>query len=414
MGFDDRSIIIRDILGRMSESFLLIFGIALGIAAAALGMTLVAQSRINMKIALQRPDYRMINVSANIQAEESPVIHVQEQTIVLTPADLQAADDIPLVDVGFIMNTWWLKFPQANNKKDSSLEQPALEWLPAFQVSPVFFKLMDMRVSEGSLLTEADLSGGEPLILLGSEAGKKIFAPGKALNKKIQSGNMIYRISGILEPTGVERYDNAAFGLPPELEFYEQMASRLNSGKGGNYAPVNLVFGMKDSKDLIAGGVEIKKWFFREYGENSVQVTVPAEDLQRERETTMLIILIILFLALAGLFTAGVNVSNILYTRAIRRQKVVGILMALGSSRRNIFMLFYSEAMALSAAGTLLGALIAVGLLPFLGSITGQEGFNALFLVLSILSAGIIILTMTLFPALTASKLPPADAIRAD
>jgi putative ABC transport system permease protein len=171
---------------------------------------------------------------------------------------------------------------------------------------------------------------------------------------------------------------------------------------------------MKDSKDLIAGGVEIKKWFFREYGENSVQVTVPAEDLQRERETTMPIILIILFLALAGLFTAGVNVSNILYTRAIRRQKVVGILMALGSSRRNIFMLFYSEAMALSAAGTLLGALIAVGLLPFLGSITGQEGFNALFLVLSILSAGIIILTMILFPALTASKLPPADAIRAD
>jgi ABC-type lipoprotein release transport system permease subunit len=46
--------------------------------------------------------------------------------------------------------------------------------------------------------------------------------------------------------------------------------------------------------------------------------------------------------------------------------------------------------------------------------LTGGEGVSPLYLMLSVLAAGIIILTMTLFPALSASKLPPAEAIRAD
>ena len=72
------------------------------------------------------------------------------------------------------------------------------------------------------------------------------------------------------------------------------------------------------------------------------------------------------FLALAGLFTASINVSNILLSRAMRRQKSVGILMALGSTRRNIFNLFFSEALIIGAIGAVLGTGFSLAVLPAL------------------------------------------------
>jgi ABC-type antimicrobial peptide transport system permease subunit len=123
---------------------------------------------------------------------------------------------------------------------------------------------------------------------------------------------------------------------------------------------------------------------------------------------------VILFLALAGLLIAAVNVSNILMSRALRRQKTIGILKALGSSKRMIFTLFFREAFTIGILAALAGIAVSIGLARLMRETTGFAAVNPVMLVAGIGVSWIISSVLTVFPALQASKIPAAEAMRTE
>ncbi len=420
MKLDDRKIIHRAMARRGTETILLIIGIALGIGAAVIGITLISQSTAEMNKTLQKPEFRTIVVNTGIYSEETPLMRMKKdnEQIMLTPVDLEARDEAPDVDYGFVMNYWGMKFGDMGSdgkrtagktKEAAEGPQPVLDWLRGLQVSPEFFAMMKVQAVEGSLFTEADMTGGEKLLILGSELGKTLYADGLAMGRRVTSWDGIYTISGILEPTGNEEYDMAGFTQPPGMEFYEKMAGLSGKDDG---ADVNIGFGVEDSKDLNQAKIQLESWFNRKYGEGNVNIEVPRERMEAAQMQNSRLVIIILFLALAGLFTASINVSNILLSRAMRRQKSVGILMALGSTRRNIFNLFFSEALIIGAIGAVLGTGFSLAVLPALNKSLEIESLSPFYLIIGIVSALLITMGLTVFPAVQASKVPAAEAMR--
>ena len=108
---------------------------------------------------------------------------------------------------------------------------------------------------------------------------------------------------------------------------------------------------------------------------------------------------------------AGVS-GNILYGRAARRHRSVGILKALGASMRDVFRLFFSEALLLGGFGALLGIGISVLLSKLMESTLGFEQISIGVLGAGILSAWAFTMALTVFPALQAARIPAAEAIR--
>lgn len=132
---------------------------------------------------------------------------------------------------------------------------------------------------------------------------------------------------------------------------------------------------------------------------------------------------VLLFFGAIALLAASFGIINTLYMAVQERTKEIGLMKAMGMSRRRVFLLFSIEAILIGFWGSLLGILAALGV----GQVANQvatstflkdlQGFEltvfpaASILVIALIVMGIAFLAGTL-PARRASKLDPIEALR--
>ena len=159
----------------------------------------------------------------------------------------------------------------------------------------------------------------------------------------------------------------------------------------------------------------------KRYLANKLDVTPGAtgvSGLRREYESPLW-----LLLATTGLvlLIACANLANLLLARASVREREIAIRQAIGASRFRLIGQLLAEAMLLSAAGTLLGALLAQalsrGLVAFLSGPNNQVfvglGLDLRVLAFTTAVAAGTCLLFGLLPALRATRISPASAMRA-
>ena len=285
--------------------------------------------------------------------------------------------------------------------------QPVLEEFHGYEVSPEFFNARELTPAAGSLFTAQDMEISAPYMVLGSELAKTLFADGISLDRKIPNFRTIYTVIGILEPTGTA-LDTAAF-VPARA-----MNQAMFPGGGIRMPGMNqtLRFSVTDPARLDEAASQLQSWFDRQLGEGTVSLSIPRVEAERAADRNSRLSTLILFLALSALLIATVNVSNILLGRAMKKQRSVGILKALGSSRTGIFLLFFKEALIIGGLGTGVGIILALALSPLMSRSMGFTSVSAAGLLLGIGLSFIVTLGFTLLPASRASGIAPAEAIR--
>jgi putative ABC transport system permease protein len=118
-------------------------------------------------------------------------------------------------------------------------------------------------------------------------------------------------------------------------------------------------------------------------------------------------------IAAVSLIVAGVLIMNVMLVAVSQRTAEIGLLKALGATRKQILSLFLTEALLLASAGTAAGLLTATA---------GVYLFNAQIQVFTLVvpfwaplaAAGVSLTTGLVFgllPALRASRLDPVAAL---
>ena len=483
-------IIVRRFWNRTLESLLLILAVAMGVGAAASGLSLIANIGSYSKETLASPAYREIIVSTQNNASDmaDPVILKPTQdNVVLTAKDLDAATMVPQVAFAYISNQTELRFinqaeaereanmvrdgmggpppeeaaatvpgseasapttvtasapttvtaaaptagttagTQANNAApqqrfglssaelevaaaDASIIIGQQENLAGYRVTPQFFDAWSMKAGTGSLFTDSDLAGTQSIVVLGYQAAALLAGedndPATLVGKKILARQGYQTVVGILQDTGKAVYDEAYF-TP-----YRSGTAGFGGGPPMRSMNTQLRFSVADPEALTETAARLTEWFDSQYGEGRIVVSNPRAETERLMARNTGIGLLILFLSLAGLFIASVNVSNILMGRGLRMRKNVGILMALGASRSAIIKLFAKEALAISAAGSFLGALLALPLSTSMRNALGITGGSGWYLLAGIAAAWIPTIIFSLMPARQNSMIDPAQAMR--
>jgi len=122
------------------------------------------------------------------------------------------------------------------------------------------------------------------------------------------------------------------------------------------------------------------------------------------------------FLGLIGsvsLLVGGIGVMNIMLVSVVERRREIGIRLAVGAKRRDIALLFLIEAIMLSLVGGSMGVLIGI-LIAYVIALFWHWQFT-LFLLPPLAGFSVSVAVGIFFgfyPAYTASKLRPIDALR--
>ena len=211
-----------------------------------------------------------------------------------------------------------------------------------------FMDIRGWRMAAGDFLPAVDFDRAPPVCVIGRTIQEELFGSSSAIGEWLRIGSRRCRVIGILATEGTSvMIDANEIVLMPVA--YAQVLFDIS----GLFRVIVQATGRGDmlaAKDDI---IEIIKQ--RHYGEEDV--TVISQDAVL---ATFDGIFDVLTLALAGiasisLIVAGILIMNVMLVAVSQRTREVGLLKALGATRRQIIALFLTEAIFLAIFGGVAG-----------------------------------------------------------
>jgi putative ABC transport system permease protein len=286
-------------------------------------------------------------------------------------------------------------------------EPPASNDYPANWnvVTPEFFSAMGIRVVSGRSFTAHDDAKGTPVMMINATMAKRVFGQQNPLGKRLRSWrdeNQLREIVGVVSDV---RYE----GLADDERSLVYVPHRQNA-----WGVMSIVVRGAGNPALLAE--PLRREVARVDRDVAVAAVAPlttraAESIATQRFAGLLLGVF----AVAAALLAGIGIYGVMAYAVARRQRELGIRLALGASPSSLFRLVLRRGAGLTAAGVIVGLVgaAAVGrvMQSLLFEISPADGatFAAVPLVL-----GVVALAACAWPARRASRAEPLDALRSE
>jgi putative ABC transport system permease protein len=119
--------------------------------------------------------------------------------------------------------------------------------------------------------------------------------------------------------------------------------------------------------------------------------------------------------SLAALLLAALGIYGVVSYGVTRREREIGVRMALGAAGRDVLAMVLREGLTLTLLGVAIGAVVALGSARFLSSfLYGISGSDPLTYLVVAVTLSLVAALASLLPARRATKVDPASALRAE
>jgi putative ABC transport system permease protein len=276
--------------------------------------------------------------------------------------------------------------------------------LPVTAASPGALVASGAQLSAGVLFNQFHEDRAQDVAVLGKTAAAQLGIASLVNEPAIFIGGQPFTVVGVL--AGDPRLPQLNLGVTVP----ESAALRL-WGPPPPYGPAQMLIHTRlGAAQVVAEQAAVA---VRPDDPKLLSATAPANPAQLKNAVTAS--LNTLFLALAGvaLIIGAVGIANTTLVAVLERSSEIGLRRALGARPRHIAVQFLAESTALGLFGGLVGA--CLGVLVAI-AVTISEHWTALLdarIVFAAPAAGAVIgLLAGLYPALRASTIEPADALR--
>lgn len=273
-------------------------------------------------------------------------------------------------------------------------------------------EIQNLKILEGRSLKDGDRFK----VVVGYDHCKdgKIWDKGVKLKENIEIEGQQFKIIGIYEKKG-NPYDDGAVYVSKEilmdiLNVEDEESQIILKVKGGEN-PVD-----------VAEEIKRKLRNFRNEKENQETFSIQTSEqiLNSFKNIFGIVQAVLVGIASISLLVGGIGIMNTMYTSVLERTKEIGTLKAIGAKNSDILKIFLFESGLLGLVGGVIGVLIGVCLgkgAEYIGKAVLQSNylqasFPAYLLIGAIAFSFFIGTISGILPALQASKLKPARALR--
>ena len=274
------------------------------------------------------------------------------------------------------------------------------------------------KLDQGRFFSESEEEGLAKVVVLGSGLADELFKNEDPLDKKIKIKGQNFKVIGVLKPQG-----GAIFGGIDINDWaYLPLNTTLKEILGIDYLS-EIVLTVEDDSYFSRAIDDISRLLRRNHNikdptKDDFQITTMKEILDQVNEVSVILNLLLGFLAAISLLVGGIGIMNIMLVSVSERTKEIGLRKALGATRKLVLYQFLIEALVITSLGGIIGIVIGI-VVSLLGGIAARTQGLAWPLTVSWLaiiaaffvSMGIGII-FGLYPARKAAQLSPVEAMR--
>ena len=367
------------------RSLLTMLGVVIGVAAIVALTSIVDGASQGINKSLATLGTNQLNITA--MAPDA-----------LTEQDAAALAELEGVSVMFV---------QAQNEGTIATQDKRVN-ARLVGVSSQYFAAVKPEIALGSYLSDSKFAAEAKDVVFGADAANDLGLTSDMLGQTVKLNGQDFRLVGVLD-------DQAGFGTNGRVYVTLDSARKLFS----QYPFVSSIVVQAETPEAVDALQVASDRLLRErYGlgpETDARYTITNQASLIAAVSSITDTLGLLLTGIAGisLIVGGIGIMNIMLVSVRERTREIGVRRAIGAKQSNILTQFLIEAIVLSLAGGVVG-LILGQIAAFFLAIIGDWVFSIqLETVLLALGFSLVVgVVFGVWPARTAAKLEPIDALR--
>lgn len=272
-----------------------------------------------------------------------------------------------------------------------------------------YASLSNLTLSVGEFISEEDNGNKEKSCILGAGAAEEIFGSAiDAYGSILYIDQRIYVVDGVLEEMG-----SVSSGISPDDTIFIPYETGIKYLVGENVSPTLTIIA-EDVEQIDTVIAEATEVLAESYPNSEFTFSDAGSKMEAASASNQILTMLLVAMAAIVFVVGGIGIMNVLFVSVKERTNEIGILKAIGCSRKNILSEFLLEASAISFLGGVLGIVTSLLITPIVQQFDVRVELSATAFLAAL---GFAVITGTIFgfyPAFKASKLVPVEALNAE